>query len=79
MKANTYEIMDRGMNCLLEHLGTIETEQFISVLLRERFDYTRWRRQLFDGMSLKEVNEEAVRYAKEHPFAPKKEQAHQRV
>ena len=45
--ASTAEIMDLGMNCLLENLGTIETEHFISVILREKSDYTKWRQKIF--------------------------------
>jgi len=50
---STAEIMDRGINCLLEKLGSVETERFISVRIRERFDYTKWRRQYFDDVDAK--------------------------
>ena len=33
------EIMNRGIHCLLEKLGVVETERFIAVINRERFDY----------------------------------------
>ncbi len=49
---NTIDIMDRGMRCLLENLGTIETERFIAVLIRERFDYTKWRQTVLDNISV---------------------------
>ena len=63
---NTIAIMREGMNCLLEKLGTIETEIFISHLLREPFDYTQWRRDnLYNGASLRELNRQAAQYAKE--------------
>ena len=71
---STAEIMDRGINCLLEKLGSVETERFISVLIRERFDYTKWRRQYFDDVDAEEFNAAAVEYAKAHPFKPKKSQ-----
>lgn len=70
--ASTAEIMDRGINCLLEKLGAVETERFISVIIREKSDYTKWRRQYFDNMDAKEFNDAAVAYAKAHPFQPKK-------
>ncbi len=38
-------VMDRGMQCLLEQLGVVETEQFISTIIREKFDYTKWQRE----------------------------------
>jgi hypothetical protein len=67
------EIMDKGFKCLLENLGVIETEKFIALINRERFDYTEWRRDLFDDMTPEEFNAAAVEYAKSHPFQPKRE------
>lgn len=48
MKANSIEVIDRGLRCLSEHLGAQETEIFISTLLREKFDYTDWRKHVLD-------------------------------
>lgn len=69
---STAEIMDRGINCLLEKLGAVETERFISVIIREKSDYTKWRRQYFDNMSAEDFNNAAVAYAKAHPLQPRK-------
>ena len=55
------EIMDKGINCLLESLGTVETEQFISLIMREKFDYTKWA----------EFNKAAVAYAQANSFQKK--------
>ena len=66
--SDTATIMNKGMTCLLEKLGAIETEIFISHLQREPFDYTKWRREnLYNDMSLHELNEKAAQYAKDHP------------
>jgi hypothetical protein len=47
----------------------LETEVFISNLLREPFDYTKWRRDnLYENLSLHELNQKAAQYAKEHPL-----------
>lgn len=62
------EIMDKGVTYLLEKMGVIETERFISVINKEKFDYTKWQRKRFDHMSSEEFQEAAVAYAKEHPF-----------
>lgn len=32
MRYNTAEIMDREMSCLVERLGIVDTEHFISVI-----------------------------------------------
>lgn len=45
---NTVEIIDRGLKCLSDHLGENDTEIFIATILKERFDYTKWRRKLVD-------------------------------
>lgn len=50
MLANTVDIMNRGMQCLNENMGVVEAEQFISIIIREKFDYTKWQRQFFDEM-----------------------------
>ena len=67
---NTAEILERGMNCLLDHLGVVETERFISVMIREKFDYTKWRRSYFGDSSVEEINGAAAEYAGANPFRP---------
>lgn len=66
--ASTAEIMDRGISCLIEQLGMIETERFISVLLREKSDYTRWRQLYFKDVSSDEFHNAAVEYGKTNPL-----------
>ena len=67
---STAEIIDNGISCLVEKLGLIETERFISVLLREKSDYTKWRRRYFDDVSSEDFNAAAVAYGKAHPLNP---------
>lgn len=64
---STIDIMDKGVACLVEKLGIINAERFIALIKRENFDYTLWRREYFDNMSLDDINSEAVLYAKKHP------------
>ncbi len=60
-------IMKKGMDLLCAGLGIVQAERFISILIREPFDYTEWRKDnLFDNMTLEEVNEAAVKYCNEH-------------
>jgi hypothetical protein len=50
---NDAVLMKTGMKILIEQLGHIEAEKFVSILLREPFDYTEWRKDnLFVGMSV---------------------------
>ena len=60
-------IMNEAISCLLEKLGPLETEVFISGLLREPLDYTKWQREhLFQDMTLQELNSQAAQYARDH-------------
>lgn len=68
MATSTSEIMNKGMKCLTEHLGIVEAEQFISVIIREKFDYTKWQREYFDAKSPEEISKEAAQFEQSHPF-----------
>ena len=68
MISNTVDLLNRGMECLTESLGIVEAEQFISIIIRERFDYTKWQRQYFDAMAPGEFHRKAQEYAKDHPY-----------
>ena len=47
MMYSTAEIVDMGLECLVEKLGIINAEHFIATIKRERFDYTAWQREYF--------------------------------
>lgn len=55
-------IMQEGMNVLLKKLGKDDAERFISLIIREPFDYTKWQANLFEGMSLEELSMKAMDY-----------------
>lgn len=71
METSTMEIMNRGMNCLVEQMGIIEAEQFISLIIREKFDYTKWQRDYFDAKKPEDISIEAAEYAKANPYQGK--------
>lgn len=68
---STTEILNNGMQCLKEKLGVVEAERFISIIIREQFDYTKWQSQYYDHMPDEEFNSEAVKYAETHPHTGK--------
>ena len=68
MNTSTAEIMDRGMNCLLDKLGAVETEYFISVLIRERADYTKWHQKYFADAEPEQFHAQAVAYGEKNPL-----------
>jgi hypothetical protein len=68
MSSSTVEIMNKGMQCLLEKLGVVEAEQFISVIIKEQFDYTKWQQEYFDNMTPEEIDVAVKHYVEKHPF-----------
>ena len=67
MSGATAELMNKGMDCLFNALGAVEAEKFISVIMREKFDYTKWQREHFDKMSPEELNDAVKQYVEENP------------
>jgi hypothetical protein len=53
-----------AMNVLLQAFGAVDAERFISMVKRDTFDYTEWRRGLWNDMTIEEVFAEAVAYEK---------------
>ena len=64
MKLSDTEIKIKGMKTLSRDLGLVEAERFISLIQRDRFDYTKWRENLFEGMSGDEISQKAEEFAK---------------
>ena len=60
-------VMRRGLKALETQLGIIEIEQFISILNREKNDYTEWRKILFEDMTDEEFHDAALDY-RHRPF-----------
>lgn len=68
MMANSVEILDQGFSCLVEKMGVVNAEYFISLIKRDDFDYTVWQRGYFDKMEPGEFSRNASAYAKSHPY-----------
>ena len=49
-----------GINLLIENLGEVDAERFITLMIKEPFDYTKWQKKLFQGKSVKELSDEAM-------------------
>lgn len=56
------EVRMKGMKALTEALGPLEAERFVSLILREPFDYTKWQTDLWAGASVEEVSAAAMRH-----------------
>jgi len=58
--AKTSAIMSTGMKLLRENLGVIATEIFITTISSNNFDYTKWRENLWEDLTLRELLEHAA-------------------
>ena len=53
-------VRTEGMNVLFEKLGKVDAERFISLIIRDPFDYTVWRESLNnEKISLRELSKQA--------------------
>lgn len=68
---NTIEVLEQGFACLVENLGIINAEYFISLIKRDDFNYTLWQREHFDKMPSGEFAANASSYADNHPYTGK--------
>ncbi len=66
MKTDT-EIRTSGLQALIEALGAVEAERFITLILREPFDYTKWQRRLWPGRGVEEISEAARQHRRALP------------
>jgi hypothetical protein len=56
-------IKREGFSALAERLDPVELERFIVLLNREKFDYTKWRKDLFEDMTIEQISEEAEKFS----------------
>lgn len=60
------EILERGMDCLMDNLGIIEAERFISLVWKERDKYNTWKKE-YDNMSDEEFRTSLEEFIRQHP------------
>jgi hypothetical protein len=58
-------LRNEGMKVLINNLGKVDAERFISLIIREPFDYTEWQKHLFNNMSVKELSNLAMKEYKD--------------
>ncbi len=56
------EIKRKGMDALINQLGEVEAERFITLIMREPFDYTEWQRTLWIDAGVEELSKKAMAY-----------------
>jgi hypothetical protein len=55
------EVKQKGLGALVEALGEVDAERFITLVNREPFDYTHWQKKLFAGMDVRELSKNAMK------------------
>jgi hypothetical protein len=60
------ELKVKGFQVLSKSLGDIEAERFISLILREPFDYTQWRQGQWDHLSLEQISRNAMEFRRKN-------------
>jgi len=54
------EIKTKGFQVLAQNLGDIEAERFVALIQREPFDYTKWRQDIDEELSIEEISRKAM-------------------
>jgi hypothetical protein len=49
-----------AMDVLMRTLGMVDVERFISMIKRDTFDYTEWRRDQWNDMTIDKIYEQAA-------------------
>lgn len=55
------EVKQKGLDALVDALGEVDAERFITLLHREPFDYTTWQRTIFGNIGMEELSNLAMR------------------
>ncbi len=56
------ELKLKGYAALREKLNLVDVERFISIIQKEKFDYTEWRKTLFEDMTIEEISQKAMEH-----------------
>ena len=54
------EVKVAGVEALIAALGEVNAEKFISLIMREPFDYTEWQRNLWVDKSVGDISKMAM-------------------
>ena len=59
MMTNT-ELKVKGLQILNKSIGLVEAERFVALIQQEPFDYTKWRDDLFEDLTIEEISKKAM-------------------
>ena len=69
MRSDTI-IKHEGFNAIFDKLDIVEAERFFALIRREKFNYTEWRKILFEELSTDELSKKAMEFWKTHNKMP---------
>lgn len=46
-----------AMDVLIQKLGELDTERFIRIVKADNFDYTEWRKNLWDDKDIEDIHD----------------------
>jgi hypothetical protein len=58
--ATDSEIKQKGYSALKKELGVLGMERFVSLIIKDPFDYTLWQKNLFIEKELNDLSKEAM-------------------
>ena len=61
------ELKNDAMKLLRLHLGLVESERFLTLMMREPFDYTRWRQEQWNDSTVADLAEKARKLRQDSP------------
>lgn len=57
------QVKHEGFQILFKNMDIVDAERFIALINRDRFDYTKWRENLFENMTVDEIIENGRKFA----------------
>ena len=60
--------VNRCMDAVRDHVGTVELETFIYYVRSQAFDYTEWQKEHYDSMTSDEIFAKVQEHSNKHPF-----------
>ncbi|MDX1961234.1 MAG: hypothetical protein SFU98_21875 [Leptospiraceae bacterium] len=60
------ELKVKAYRVLREKLNLVDVERFISLIQKDKFDYTKWRENILEDLSLDDLSSKAMDYYKKN-------------
>ena len=72
MKDNISITVEKCMDAIRQHVGTVELEEFIYYIRSQSFNYTKWQQEHYDSMTPEQIYSMMEEHSAKHPFEGKK-------